>query len=96
MAAVEKCKIAASDYPDDTRFKSLIQALQYHMAFLNAEKSAASGAIEQALALLSPVLNNTEHPDNEAARKLQQQLRAQQSPPPVTEVDNDELEDDEE
>jgi hypothetical protein len=81
MSAVEKCKIAANDYPDDSRFKGLIQGLQYHMAFLNAEQSAASGAIEQALALLSPVLNNTEHPDNEAARKLQQQLRARQAPP---------------
>lgn len=81
MEAVEQSKIAANDFSDDNRFTALIQALQYHMAFLNAQQSAAAGSVEQALTLLAPVLNSAEHPDYEAAKKLQLQLQAQQVPP---------------
>lgn len=79
MESIEKTRTAAEDYPDDGRFKLLVQGLQYHMAFLNARQQAANGSIEQALALLSPVLNSADHPDNEDARKLYQQLQAQKS-----------------
>jgi ASC-1-like (ASCH) protein/translation initiation factor 2B subunit (eIF-2B alpha/beta/delta family) len=82
METIEKTRIAADDYADDGRFKLLVQGLQYHMAFLNAKQQAVSGSIEQALALLTPVLNSAEHPDNEAARKLYQQLQAQKSATP--------------
>ncbi|MDQ7024489.1 MAG: hypothetical protein Q9P44_02910, partial [Anaerolineae bacterium] len=87
MEAVEQSKIAANDFPDDNRFPALVQALQYHMAFLNAQQNAASGSVEQALTLLAPVLNNAEHPDYEAAIKLQQQL---QTPPSDNESSQDE------
>jgi DNA replicative helicase MCM subunit Mcm2 (Cdc46/Mcm family) len=74
--AIEKTKIAAVDFADDERFKSLVQTLQFHMAFLSARQQAETGAVEHAIALLAPVLNNANHPDHESAQKLHHELQA--------------------
>jgi len=48
--------------------------LQYHQAFLTAQQQAASGSSDQALQLLTPVLNAPNHVDHKHAKALQQQI----------------------
>ncbi len=74
LQAVEDTRSAGEEYPEDGRFPALVQALQYHQAFLSAQQQFANGAGEQALQLLSPVLNAPNHPDAKHARALQQQI----------------------
>ncbi len=82
--AVEESRAASQEYPDDGRFPALVQALQYHQAFLAAQQQAANGATEQALQLLVPVLNAPNHPDAKRAQALQQQILQSRQQPPAT------------
>ncbi|MCA9915571.1 MAG: hypothetical protein KC496_19590, partial [Anaerolineae bacterium] len=72
--AVEDARNAGEEFPEDGRFPALVQALQYHQAFLSAQQQFANGAADQALQLLSPVLNAPNHPDAKHAQALQQQI----------------------
>jgi hypothetical protein len=74
--AIERTKIAGEDFPDDNRFQTLAQWLQYHMAFLSGRGTAERGLAEQAMQLITPVLNNPQHPDYEEAQKLRRSLEA--------------------
>jgi hypothetical protein len=72
--AIEHTKVAGEDFPDDKRFQTLAQWLQYHMAFLSGRMTAERGLAEQAMQLIAPVLNNPEHPDYDEAQKLRRSL----------------------
>jgi hypothetical protein len=77
--AIERTKIAGEDFPDDSRFPTLAQWLQYHMAFLSGRSTAERGMAEQAIQLIAPVLNTREHPDYEEAQKLRRSLETKQA-----------------
>ncbi len=72
---IETLKTTVQEFPEDSRFPSLLKALQVHLAFISAKEQAAVGASEQALQLLGPVLNNSNHPDHDAARNLRDKLQ---------------------
>jgi hypothetical protein len=72
---IETLKTTVQEFPDDTRFPSLLKALQVHLAFISAKEQAAVGANEQALQLLAPALNSSNHPDHDAARNLRDKLQ---------------------
>lgn len=74
--AIEKTKKAVEEFPNDGRFPQLVQWLQFHIVFLSAHQQAERGAIEHAMQLLTPVLSSPQHPDNEGAKKLYQELQA--------------------
>jgi hypothetical protein len=85
--AIERTKIAGEDFPDDSRFPTLAQWLQYHMAFLSGRGTAERGMAEQAIQLIAPVLNTPEHPDYEEAQKLRRSLESKKA----AEVEDEEV-----
>jgi hypothetical protein len=79
--AVEETREVGQEFAEDGRFPALVQALQYHQAFLAAQQQFVNGAPEQALQLLTPVLNAPNHPDAKRAQALQQQILQSRSDP---------------
>lgn len=75
--AIERTNVAASDFEQDERFQRLESWLKYHMAFVTAQQQFKTGASEQVLQLIAPVLNYPQHPDYEAAMTMQQAIQAQ-------------------
>lgn len=79
--AIDKANAATTEFAEDARFSSLLQALQLHLAYLSAQIQAQNGNSEPAQKLLAPVLSQPNHPDFAAAQQLMQQLQMPPEPP---------------
>ncbi|MEO1162234.1 MAG: hypothetical protein AAFV98_00500 [Chloroflexota bacterium] len=80
QTALEETNTAVSEFSSDGRFGSLESWLKYHLAFLSAQQAYQTGAHEQVMQLIKPVLGHPEHPDYDDAVAMQQQIQAQMAP----------------
>lgn len=72
--ALQEAQNAAQIYEDDTRFPALIRALDVHLIFLNAKLQQAAGKVTKAVELLQQVAAADNHPDQDDAIALLDQL----------------------
>ncbi len=66
---------ASQEFEGDTRFPLLLQALQIHATFLQAQQHIADDKISQALELIQTVAVATNHPDQPHAQQLIEELQ---------------------
>ena len=71
---IEFATEASQEFEDDTRFGLMLQALQVHATFLQAQQHIAEDNIKQALELLQTVAVATNHPDQPHAQQLIEEL----------------------
>lgn len=69
-AAFEETKAAVEDYPGDSRFPVLRDALNMHLYFINAQQKLQAGKQDEAVEALRAVAGVNGHPDQERAQKL--------------------------
>lgn len=74
--ALEQAQNTSDDYPDDDRFPLLKQALELHLLFLNAKLQRDAGKTAKAIELLQRVASADNHPDQEEAIQLLEQLES--------------------
>jgi len=74
IGSIEEAQNATEEFPNDSRFAGLHKALQIHLAYLSAQAEHANGNIQKALELLTPIATANNHPDQENAARLIEEI----------------------